>query len=496
MAGSDLVWGQPPLAIAVLAHLALWSLAPGILFGNLHADTLEAAYWGRDLALGYAKHPPLATWLLDAALRSGLPPVFSLMLLSQVGMTVAAFYLWKSVRLYASPRTAALAVLLFLTSPAATIYGVQVNHNSLLSPFWAAAMYHGLAFLEERRWPDAIGLAIAAGLGLITKYEMAFLLASLVALAALVPRFRPAFATPASYACVGLFLVVVAPHVWWLQANGWPSASRAMGADKMHNVATLNLSGVNAIVGLFTLFVSPVAILYATMNRRAGTRDARGPDVKLIGQVLTFGPPVVLLAGALLTLQIVKPLWVLSLTSSVAAGLALLFGAGSRESGLSERTTARILACLSAAIFAGFTIYLLVAGAVGKPLAAYSADSRKLAAATLGIWTEHGEDPLRCVVIADRKIGPSGVLFLPGRPDFVDFSSPSWSTKRQIEACRKTGGVAVLASNTTELDNFPAACRGQTRRFDLPAMPGMGRVTWPFDLVYIPPEGSTCDARR
>ena len=55
----DTILGQSPILVATLAHLALWSISGALIFGNLHADTLEAAYWGRNLALGYAKHPPL-----------------------------------------------------------------------------------------------------------------------------------------------------------------------------------------------------------------------------------------------------------------------------------------------------------------------------------------------------------------------------------------------------------------------------------------------------
>jgi hypothetical protein len=494
-AGREVLWGYPPIVIAALAHLLIWSIGPQLIFGNLHSDTLEAAYWGRDLALGYAKHPPLATWLIDAVLRIGLPPIFALMLLSQTGMAIAAFFVWRTVRLYASSMTATLAVVLFLVAPSATIYAVQLNHNSLLAPFWAASMYFGLSYLEERRLRDAIGLGIAAALGMLTKYEIAFLLVSLVVLAISVKRFRPAFSTPASYVCVCIFLAMIAPHVAWLDANSWPSASRAMGADKMRNVATLNQSAVNAIVGMFTLFVAPIAVLIGTVNRRVG-RVARGPDTKLIGQVLAFGPPLVLLAGAIVTLQILKPLWVLALSSSVAAGLALLFPAGDTQSGLSERTSASILAPVSAAILALFSLYLVIAGSLGKPLTAYSADTQKLSTAIEQLWASHQKTPLACVVISDRKIGPSGVLFFKNRPDFVDFSSPSWATPRQIGECRQSGAIAALADPTNALSYFPSACRAETKTFQVPAKHQL-KATWPVELVYIAPEGAAgggCDA--
>ena len=484
--------GPGPVAAAALFSVILWSVGPALFFGNLHSDTLEAAYWGRDLAMGYAKHPPMATWLIDAALRPGLPPILALMLLSQAGMAIAAFFVWHTVRLFASTRTASLAVVLFLVSPAATIYAVQINHNSLLAPFWAASMFFGLRYLEERGWLDAICLAVCAGLGFITKYELAFLLICLVTLACFVPRYRAAFASPASYVCVALFLAIIAPHIWWSYANGWPSASRALGADKMRTVATLNLSGVNAIVGLFTLYIAPVGVLYGTMSRRPHRGSGRAGDVRPIGQALAFVPKIVLQGAAMATMQVVKPLWVLALASSVAAGLALLFPAGPREGGLGEVASAKILAGMSSFVFVGFLAYLYIAGALGKPLAAYSADTRKLAAAATDMWSQRRAEPLSCLVISDRKIAAAGVLFLPGRPDFVDFSSQAWATPRQIAECRRTGAIAALAFNSTELDSFLGACRDTLVRFNVPAMPGMGRVTWPVDLVYIPPEGETC----
>ena len=68
-----------------------------------------------------------------------------------------------------------MAVMITRLSPAATVYGVQVNHNSFLAAFWAAALFYGLAYLEGGRWRDAALFAVATGLGLLVKYEMAFI---------------------------------------------------------------------------------------------------------------------------------------------------------------------------------------------------------------------------------------------------------------------------------------------------------------------------------
>ena len=494
--GRERIFGLHPLTFAIALQVFVWTLGPALIFGNLHADTLEAAYWGRDWALGYAKHPPMATWLMDLALRTGLQPIFALMLLSQLTVAVTAFFVWRIARFYASRETAALAVLLYVVSPAATVYAVQVNHNSLLAPFWAGTVYLGLLFLEERRWGQAVLLGLVAGLGVLTKYELLFVLVSLLILAAVTPRYRAAFAHPASYLAALVFLLVIAPHVWWLNANRWPSLSRAMGSEKIDSVNALNVSAVNLIVGLFTLLSVPSALLLGTMRQRATDLITSGPGHRLMASIIGFAPLVVLVLGAVATMQVLKPLWVLPLSSSVAVALAVLFPAGGAEEGLSVKRSAQIICGASVSVFAGFAIYLVVAGAIGKPLTAYAADTKKLAEATQALWAETRKTPLACVIVGDRKIGPSGVLWLKGRPDFVDFSSVGWQSPAQIGECRRSGAIAVIADGANILDQFPAACRASVRRIDVPTAPGMGKVLFPVDLVYIPSEQDPrCPAR-
>ena len=488
--GAERILGLHPLALALLVQALVWSIGPALVFGNLHADTLEAAYWGRDWALGYAKHPPLLSWLIDLALRTGLQPIFALMLLSQATVAVTAYFVWRIAQFCASRETAALAVLLYLVSPAATIYAVQLNHNSMLAPFWAGTAWLGLLYLEERRWGHALLLGLVAGLGMLTKYEVMFVLASLLVIGAATPRFRPAFFHPASYLAALVFLLVISPHVWWLKVNHWPSLSRALGTDKIVNMAGLNISGVNLIVGMFTLLIAPCAVLLATMGRRGADEIADAPGHRMIASVIGFGPLAVLILGAVGTMQVLKPLWVLPLSSTLAVALAVLFPAGARGVGMQVRTTAKIICGATIFVFAGFAAYLFVAGAIGKPLTAYSADTKKLAGATQAMWSAHQQTRLACVVVADRKIGPSGVLWLTGRPDFLDYSSIGWQTPEQTAACRRSGAIAVLAEGENALEDFPAACRAGTRRINVPSAPGMGKVSFPVDLVYIPPEAS------
>ena len=487
--GRERLFGAHPLLVALLFQIALWSVGPTLLFGNLHTDTLEAAYWGREWALAYSKHPPVTSWMMDLALRTGLPAIFALMLLAQACVAVAALFIWKTVRLFASRETAAFAVLLFAASPASTIYAIQINHNLTLAPFWAATIYFGLLYLEERRWSDAIILGVVAGVGMLTKYEILFALATLLVIGALVPRFRAAFHHPASYVSGLIFILILLPHVLWLRSHGWSSVSRALGTQKINDLALLNTSAVNLIVACFTLFIVPAALLLLTARRREGDGLTLAPYHRLIGACLCLAPLAILIAGALATFQVIKPLWVLPLTATVAMGLAILFPAGEYGQGQSVGASARLSMVASAVIFILLAIYLMVASLIGKPLTAYSIDTRGLARDTLTYWRKHSDQPLRCIVIVDRKIGPSGILWLPDYPLIVE-----GGLGKLPESCEASGAVAVYTPEGREgLANFPRLCAAR-QTVPLRTTPAIGRTSMTVELGLVPPPGAACPA--
>ena len=485
--GRERLLGAHPLIVAALFQIVLWSVGPALLFGNLHTDSLEAAYWGREWALAYSKHPPLLSWMMDLALRTGLPSILVLMLLAQACVVVAAFFIWKTARLFASRETAAFAVLLFLLSPASTIYAIQINHNLALAPFWAATIYFGLQYLEERNWSDAIILGVVAGLGMLTKYELIFALVTLFVIGVVTPRFRAAFHHPASYVSGLVFIAILSPHVWWLYTHGWSSVSRALGTQKISSLALLNASGVNLIVGCFTLFVVPAVLLFATIRRRAEDALAQAADHRIIAFCLCFAPLAILILGSVVTVQVIKPLWVLPLSATVALGLAILFPAGEYGQGQSVGASARMSMIGSGVIFVGLALYLVVASMIGKPLTAYSIDTRQLARETLAFWRQSSDQPLRCILVAERKIGPSGILWLPDYPLIVEANVGKLPAR-----CETSGAVAVYTPDVSSvLTEFPRLCEArQTVR--LRTAPPVGRANMTAELGLVPPAGATC----
>ncbi len=197
----------------VVCHAFIWSVAPLLTVGDLHSDTLEIVSWASQLAMGNPKHPPMATWIMHMVLALPGSRLFNLFALSQLGVAIASLFVWRSVRLYAEPPFAALAVLFFLESPAATFFALNVNHNAMLIPVAAAVVFFTLRYLENRSRKDAALLGLSTGIALLTKYEIALLVLPLLVMCVFVPRFRGAWTDARSFLAVAICAATIAPHL-------------------------------------------------------------------------------------------------------------------------------------------------------------------------------------------------------------------------------------------------------------------------------------------
>ena len=434
----------------MLAHALIWVLVPSVLLGNLYPDTITAAYWGRDFAFGYFQHPPMTSWIIDCEIAISRFPIFSLLVTAQITTAVTALFVWKSTKLYRPDATASIAVLLYLVSPAATVFAVILNHNSMLAPFWAATMFFALRYLEHGRSRDALTLGLVAGLAMMTKYEIAFLLISIFVLALATPRFRHVFGRPASYAAAAIALLVFAPNLYWLSQNHWLALGHASGVHKVDSLSTLGTDAYKILTGLFVLYLIPALLLFWLSHFRAADRtQAPWPVHASIGAVLAFGPLMIMLLGSVPTHQIVKPLWVLPMTSSMAVGLSLLFPLQRSVGRASAWTTERSAVALSGGLALGFAGFLIVGEAVGQPAIYFVADTLPLSTAIKDVWRSRQIGSLECVAISENLFGGSAVLWLPDSPRFVNVRNPPGQSPSRSPTARDQAGSPLSPAPTS-----------------------------------------------
>ena len=479
-------------AFGLLAFNALlWWLIPSIGLGNLHVDTLEAAFWTHDLAFGYWKHPPLLTWLIDLVFLPGPLSIFSILFLSQIITISTAFFIWKLAYRLQGAHAARMALILFLTSPLASFYALQVNHNTVLAPFIAATLYFGYRYLETRSLKVNFLLGLSIGLGLLAKYEIIFAIIPLLALALIIPRYRSAFFHAKTYFALLIALLCLAPHLQWLAANDWPSFKRAVDSASMATKLDLLESLWGFFWGSVTVIATPLIVLAALgQNGFTLLRQKQQDEAHRIAQIIVAAPLLGLILASLVTGQFVKALWLLPLGPAIAIGLGVL------GSGVALKRTTK-LATLTyggmVSLFALFWLYLSVGDLVARPHEAFFSNTKPLAKQVQTLWSRYQSKPLACLLVNEQKIGASPYLWLATKPLVLEMPPTPWGTKDHLDECRETGAIAISLDEGADIAKiYPNLCASTQDAIRINSLSGRHSDFWPGHIAYLPPEGEAC----
>ena len=222
------------LAIALLhlAYLKVFPLLPE-----------EAYYWNYAARpdFGYLDHPPMVAWLiaLAEALFGHGEAVVRLPALA-CGVVVAVF-VWRLARRLVDPAGAWMAAALSVTLPYAFfVAGLLITPDAPLAAAWAAALYflhRALVGGEARAW---VGVGVALGAGMLSKYTIALLGPAALLFCLLDARARAWFRRPQPYAAVLLAALLFAPVVGWNYSHDWVSF-RFQGGERFVEPARFQL---------------------------------------------------------------------------------------------------------------------------------------------------------------------------------------------------------------------------------------------------------------
>lgn len=261
-------WRYAFWAISAVTMLRLAWLFAGRL--DLYPDEAQYWLWAKAPALGYYSKPPLVAWIIatttallgntEAGIRFGAP-------LLHFGAALFIYGIAK--RLYDS-RVAAWSAVVYVTLPGISASSMIMSTDAPLLFFWAAALYALIRAREPggARW--WMGVGIAAGLGLLSKYAMAYWLISALVYLILVREERkhlPGFL----FASV-ISLLVYLPNFVWNWLNGFQSYKHTsdnanMGDAGIHPGAFLEFAGSQ--FGVFGPILFAVLIfIVLTQGRR------------------------------------------------------------------------------------------------------------------------------------------------------------------------------------------------------------------------------------
>jgi 4-amino-4-deoxy-L-arabinose transferase-like glycosyltransferase len=242
-------------------------------------DFDEAYYvlWARRLSWGYVDHPPMiAVWIRLSTTLFGETP-FGARMLSVIATALGTAGIVAIARtLYPTrPALGWVAALVFQTMPLLAVAGFVTTPDVPLVTFWTIAV---LCLAHVWRSGAAwgwVGVGIAAGLALQSKYSGLFLGAGIVGAMVIVPSLRRWFAHPMPYVGGAIAIALFAPVVMWNAQHEWVSFLKQFGraAGSTYSGAYIGeYAGVLAGLANPAVFVMALAAAaLAWRERRAST---------------------------------------------------------------------------------------------------------------------------------------------------------------------------------------------------------------------------------
>ena len=196
-----------------LAFTALHLIA-GTRYG-FHRDELLTYSNARDLEWGYVVYPPVTAWLGRIELVFFGTSLMGFRFFAAVACGIMAVLTGFMARAMGGGRQAML-VSAFAASIGGAVFftGSFMSYMSFDLLWWVATAWCVVRLLEngDARWWLGIGAFI--GLGLMTKYTMAFFVIALLGASLLTPN-RRYLRSPWFWCGVALTLLIVAPNLWW-----------------------------------------------------------------------------------------------------------------------------------------------------------------------------------------------------------------------------------------------------------------------------------------
>lgn len=195
----------------------LYALVPTLTFPTPPLDVVEGFAWGRELQLGYTKHPPMQAWLLELSFRVTGGGTYGGYWLSALCAALGYACVWQLAgRLGLSAWQTFWAVVLTSVSFYFTLPMPEFNPNILQVPVWAGMMLFFHRALEKGRLGDWILLGALAAFGLYTKYFVLLLIGTIGLYTLVFADARRHLFSAGPWLCALTCAVLLVPHLSWL----------------------------------------------------------------------------------------------------------------------------------------------------------------------------------------------------------------------------------------------------------------------------------------
>jgi 4-amino-4-deoxy-L-arabinose transferase-like glycosyltransferase len=208
---------HPALCLGIIATLIILARVVTLASTPLNLGPDEAQYWSWSLypSAGYFSKPPFIAWLIGAATSACGTSEFCIRLPSPLAHAATGFILFLAGRRLYDERVGFWSALTYWLMPGTSFSSLLITTDVPLLFFWSLALW-SIAEMRVSRSPVwTILLGTSVGLGLLSKYAMAYFALGLL-VAALWGNDNRSMLRDRRFAVATLIAaLVVAPNIIW-----------------------------------------------------------------------------------------------------------------------------------------------------------------------------------------------------------------------------------------------------------------------------------------
>ncbi len=436
-----------------VGQVLLWGLVVGLNYSAPEIDSAEQFVWAFSMENGYWKHPPLPSWTMHALIQLFGPSLLLPFVATQTCIVIALALTWRLGNEFMSPTRSLIAMALTSLVTYHNIGGDSFNHNTVLLPFQAAALL--LFYLATRRqaWHLWALAGLFAGLAMLVKYVALFPLVGLLLYFALDRSLHTRRALFGLLLAIGVFTLVLVPHLLWLQASHFLPFRYAheVTRELPGMLATLQSLAGFVFIQLMRLLPFFVGLALVMLPGRASAPAAGklarlAPGDRLFVWTAACTPLIITMSIGLFSETALQARW--------GTNAFLLTGLLAMTLLRRPDSPAMFKRCLQTVIV--MQIVLCLAQTLSKTVLADRFERRTRAnfpGAVLALnaqqtWAAHTDAPLR-LVVSDIWLGGNLIANSPKRLavliDGHHFKSP-WVKDKAVERC----GALILDDTTAD----------------------------------------------
>ena len=209
------------LILIIIFHLSFWFAISSNL--TIHPDEADHWVWSQHLSWGYFEHPPMIAFVIRFFTDIFGDRWYAIELCSQSMSLLTIIFLFILSKELFGPKAALLSVIITESMPMFFIGSTILTIDNIMIVFWIMTTYLFLKGLKEDKKGFLLLSGVTFGLGLMSKYTMILLPASMFLYLIFSPVHRILLKRKEPYLSFLIGLIIFSHVIIWNAQNDWLS---------------------------------------------------------------------------------------------------------------------------------------------------------------------------------------------------------------------------------------------------------------------------------